>query len=136
MCPLHWWLHKAHVYVHTAVGSHAHGDGASHAREYVHQQPDKPFRNATEIWSMYRIMGPMNGKGTVSGPISHPVLTLQPLKLALELLYELIAVCHLILQSGQAFPFGPDLMCKAIRICGGGARVPRGAVRESRARSS
>ena len=45
MSLLHGWLHKAHVYVHTAVGSHAHGDGASHAREHVHQQHDKPFQN-------------------------------------------------------------------------------------------
>ena len=45
MSPPHGWLHKAHVYVHTAVGSHAHEDGASHAREDVHQQHDKPFQN-------------------------------------------------------------------------------------------
>ena len=94
------------------------------------------FRMATEIWSMYRMMGPMNGKDTVSGPFFNTLLTLQPFKLALELLYELIAACHLILQSSQAFPLGPDLICKAIRISGGGARVRRGAVLESRARSS
>ena len=62
----------------------------------------------------------MNGKGTVSGPFFNTLLILQPLKLALELLYELIAAWHLILQSGQAFPLCPDLICKAIRICGGG----------------
>ena len=45
MFPLHGWLHKAHVYIHTAVGTDAHGDGASHAREYVHQQHHKPFQN-------------------------------------------------------------------------------------------
>ena len=74
------------------------------------------FRMATEIWSMYRMMGPMNGKGTVPGPLFNTLLTLQPLKLALELHYELITACHLILQGGQAFSLGPDLMCKAIRI--------------------
>ena len=78
------------------------------------------FRMATEIWSMYRMMGPVNGKGTVSGPFFNILLTLQPLKLALELLYELIAACHLILESGQAFPLGPDL------ICGGGGTGPKG----------
>ena len=78
------------------------------------------FRMATEVWSMYGMMGPLNRKGTVSGPFFNTLLTLQPLKLALELLYELIAACHLILQSGQAFTLGPDLICKAIRICGGG----------------
>ena len=82
------------------------------------------------------MMGPMNGKDTVSGLFFNTLLTLQPLKLALELLYELIAACHLTLQSGQAFPFGSDLICKAIRICEGGARVPRGAVLESGAWSS
>ena len=65
------------------------------------------FRMATEIWSMYGMMGPLNGKGTVSGHFFNTLLTLQPLKLALELLYELIAARHLILQSGQAFPLGP-----------------------------
>ena len=94
------------------------------------------YRMATEIWSMYRMMGPTNGKGTLWGSFFNTLLTLQPLKLALEHLYELIAACHLILQNGQAFPLDPDLICKAIRICGGGARVPRGAVLESRARSS
>ena len=93
------------------------------------------FRMATEIWSMYGMMGPLNGKGTVSGAFFNTLLTLQPLKLALELLYELIAACHLILQSGQAFSLGPDLICKAIRICGGG-HGSQGAVLESRARSS
>ena len=78
------------------------------------------FRMATEIWSMYRMTGPMNGKVTLSGPFFNTLLTLQPLKLALELHYELITACHLILQGGQAFPFGRDLICKAIRICGGG----------------
>ena len=84
------------------------------------------FRLATEIWSMYRMMGHMNGKRTVSGPSFNTLLTLQPLKLALELLYELIAACHLILQSSQAFSLGPDLICKAIRICGGGHGSQRG----------
>ena len=45
------------------------------------------FRMATEIGSMYRMMGPMNGKDTISGPLFNTLLTLQPLKLALELLY-------------------------------------------------
>ena len=94
------------------------------------------FRMATEIWSIYRMMGPMNGKGTVSGPFSNTLLTLQPLKLALELLHELNAACHLILQSGQAFPLGPDLICKAIGICGRGHGSQRGAVLDSQARSS
>ena len=78
------------------------------------------FRGATEIWSMYRMMGPMNGKITVSGPFFNTLPPLQPLKLALDLFYELLAACHLILKSGQAFPLGPDLICKAIRICSGG----------------
>ena len=94
------------------------------------------FRMATEIWGMYRMMGPMNGKGTVSGPFFNTLLALQPLKLALELLYGLIAACHLVLQSGQAFPLGRDLICKARGICGGGAPVSRGAVPESWTRSS
>ena len=84
------------------------------------------FRMATEIWSMHRMMGAINGKGSVSGPFFNTLLTLQPLKLALELFYELIAACHLILQGGQAFPLGPDLICKAIRICGGGGKDPKG----------
>ena len=84
------------------------------------------FRMATGIWSMYRMMGLMNGKGTVSGPFFNTLLTLQPHKLAPELLYELIAACHLILQSGQAFPFGPDLICEAIRILWGGGTGPKG----------
>ena len=64
------------------------------------------FRMATEIWSMYGMMGAMNGKGTVFGPFFNTLSTLQPLKQAVELLYELIAGCHLIFQSGQAFPEG------------------------------
>ena len=82
------------------------------------------------------MMGFMNSKGTLSGPFFNTLLTLQSLKLPLELHYELIAACHLILQGGQAFPLGPDLICKAIKICGGGAGVPRGAELVSRARSS
>ena len=78
------------------------------------------FRMATEIWSMYRMMGPMNGKGTVSEPFFNTLLTLQPLKLALELLFELNAACYLILQSGQALPLGPDLICKQSESVGGG----------------
>ena len=74
---------------------------------------------------MYMMMGPMNGKGTLSGSFFNTLLTLQPLKLALELHYELIPACHLILQGGQPFPLGPDLICKAIRICGGG-KGPKG----------
>ena len=45
MFSLHGWLHKAHVYVHRAVGSHANWDGASHARDYVNQQHDQPLQN-------------------------------------------------------------------------------------------
>ena len=78
------------------------------------------FRMATQIWSMYRMMGPMNGKGTIPRPFFNTLVTLQPLKLGPALLYELFAACHLILQSGQVFPLGPDLICKAIKICGGG----------------
>ena len=74
------------MYLHTAMGSHAHGDGALHARGMYLSNSTSLFRMATEIWSMYRIMGPMNGKGTVSGPFSNTLLTLQTLKLALELL--------------------------------------------------
>ena len=82
------------------------------------------------------MMDPIYGKVTLLGPFFNTLLTLQPLKLAPQLHYELITACHLILQGGQAFPLGPDLICKAIRICGGGARVPRGAELVSRARSS
>ena len=74
------------------------------------------FRMATEIWGMYMMMGPMNGKGTLSEPFFNTRLTLQPLGLALEFHYELITACHLILQGGQAFPLCPDRISKAIRI--------------------
>ena len=98
------------------------------------------FRMATEIWSMYMMMGTMSGKVTLSGPCVKPAgpcnVTLQPLKLTLELHYELIAACHLILQDCQAFLLGPDLICKANRICQGGARVRKRAELVSRARSS
>ena len=72
------------------------------------------FRMATEIWSMYVMMGPMSGNVTLFGPFLNALLTLQPLKLVLELHYEL-----LILQGGQAFPSVPDLIFKAIKSCGG-----------------
>ena len=62
------------------------------------------FRSATEIWSMYRMMGPMKGKVTISGPFFNTLFTLQPFKLDLDLHYELITACHLIVQGGQAFP--------------------------------
>ena len=84
------------------------------------------FKIATELWSMYMMMAPMSGKITLSGPFFNSLLTLQPLKLVLEVHYELIRVCHLILQGGQAFHLGPDLICKAIRICGGGGMGPKG----------
>ena len=45
MFPLRRKLHTAHVYVLTAVVSHAHLGGVLHACEYVHQQYDKPFQN-------------------------------------------------------------------------------------------
>ena len=78
------------------------------------------FRMASAIWSMYMMKGTMNCKVTLSAPFYNTLLTLQPLKLAFELIYELITAYHLILQGGQAYPLGPDLLCKAIRICGGG----------------
>ena len=78
----------------------------------------------------------MSGKVTLSGPFLIISLTLQPFKLALALHYQIITACHLILQGSQAFPLSPDLMYKAIRISGGGARVPRGAELTSRARLS
>ena len=58
------------------------------------------FRMATKLWSMYMMMGPMSDKVTLSGPFSSTLLTLQPLKLALELHYELITACHQIFQDG------------------------------------
>ena len=62
----------------------------------------------------------MIGYVTLSGPLFNTLLTVQPLKLALELHYELNTACHLIFQGSQACPLGPDLICKAIRICWGG----------------
>ena len=78
------------------------------------------FRMATELWSIYMMMGPMSGKVTLSGPFVGTLLTLQPLKLALEVLYEVLTACPKILQGSHAFPWGPNLTCKAIRICKGG----------------
>ena len=80
----------------------------------------KHFRMATEVWSMYMMMGPMSGKVTLSGPFIGSLPTLQLLKLALEDHYRLMMTCRLILQGAQPFPPGPDLICKAIRVCGGG----------------
>ena len=96
-----------------------------HVSMYISNMTSQ-FRMATESWSMHRMMGPMNGKVTLSGLVSNTLLTLQTLKLALELHYELIIACHLIFQGGQAFPLGPDLICKAIRTCGGGGTGPKG----------
>ena len=94
------------------------------------------FRMATDIRSIFMMMGHMNGNVTLSRPFFNTLLTLQPLKLALELHYELIRACHLIPKGGQTFPLVPDVICKAIRICGGGAQPPRGPELVSRAWSS
>ena len=79
------------------------------------------FRIATELWSMYIMMGPMSDKVMLSGRFIGTLLTLQPLRLALEVPADLITACHLILQGGQAFASGPDLICKVIRNCAGAA---------------
>ena len=58
------------------------------------------------------MMGPMSSKDSLLGPFSNTLITLQPLKLALELPYELITDWQLILQGGQAFHLRTDLFCK------------------------
>ena len=84
------------------------------------------FRMATQLSSIHVMVDPMSGKATLSGPFISPLLTLQPLKLALKVLYEVVRSCHLIVQGGQAFPSGHDRRCQAITICGGGHRSQDG----------
>ena len=116
-----------HMCIYIGLWDHMHiGMGRRmHVSKYVSNMTSH-FRMATELCSVYMTMGPMNDKVTLPGPFFNTLLTLQPLKLAPELHYELITACHWILQGCQAFPFGPDLICKAVRTCGRGHGSPGG----------
>ena len=48
------------------------------------------FRMATEIWGMYMMMSPMSGNAPLWGPSLNNPLTLQPVKLAVEVHYKLL----------------------------------------------
>ena len=105
-----------------------------HVSMYISKMTNH-FRKATELWSMYVLMGSMSGRVTLSGPFVGTLPSLQPLKLSFEVQYKLVTACHLILQGGQVFPLGLGLICKAIRIAGGRGRGSRGAELVSQSRS-
>ena len=62
----------------------------------------------------------MSGKVTLSGRFVSTLLILQLLKPSLGVHYKFMTACHLTVQGGRVFPLGPELICKAIKICGGG----------------